>query len=124
MFLQNFIELFILDLGENKFRGGIPSWIGTKLLKLRILRIRSNQIHGPIPDELCGLNPLQILDLACNNLSGPIPKCFNNFNAMATRTLPDEYYFSRENTFGEVTEDALVVVKGIMVEYDIKFFGM
>lgn len=72
-FLQNCPELTFIDLGQNKFFGSIPAWIGEKLAQLAILRLRSNMFSGYIPMQLRGLGHLQYLDLARNNFSGTIP---------------------------------------------------
>ncbi|KAK4713149.1 hypothetical protein R3W88_019056 [Solanum pinnatisectum] len=74
--------LQILDIGGNKFIGRIPAWIGTDLLKLRILSLRSNKFDGSIPSLICQLQFLQILDLSENGLSGKIPQCLNNFTIL------------------------------------------
>ncbi|KAH0649945.1 hypothetical protein KY284_029857 [Solanum tuberosum] len=74
--------LQILDLGGNKFIGRIPAWIGTDLLKLHILSLRSNKFDDIIPSLICQLQFLQILDLSENGLSGKIPQCINNFTIL------------------------------------------
>ncbi|KAL6325055.1 hypothetical protein AAG906_022263 [Vitis piasezkii] len=92
--LQNCSALESLDLGDNKFSGNIPSWIGETMPSLLILALRSNFFSGNIPSEICALSALHILDLShnnvaieyyhslylvnsldlsCNNLSGEIP---------------------------------------------------
>ncbi|CAD6247212.1 unnamed protein product [Miscanthus lutarioriparius] len=50
--LKRCTSLMILDLGENKFSGTIPSWIGSSHPSLRILRLRSNMFLGSIPWQL------------------------------------------------------------------------
>ena len=50
--LKRCTSLMILDLGENKFSGTIPSWIGSSHPWLRILRLRSNMFLGSIPWQL------------------------------------------------------------------------
>ncbi|XP_060172146.1 receptor-like protein EIX1 [Lycium barbarum] len=74
--------LQVMDLGGNKLTGRIPAWIGTDLLKLRILSLRFNKFYGSIPSVICQLQFLQILDLSANGLSGKIPQCFNNFTLL------------------------------------------
>ncbi|NP_001362850.1 receptor-like protein EIX2 precursor [Solanum lycopersicum] len=74
--------LQILDIGGNKLTGRIPAWIGTDLLQLRILSLRSNKFDGSIPSLICQLQFLQILDLSENGLSGKIPQCLNNFTIL------------------------------------------
>ncbi|XP_020247153.1 leucine-rich repeat receptor protein kinase EMS1-like isoform X3 [Asparagus officinalis] len=81
-FLRYCNRMTILDLGENKLTGKIPSWIGEGLSSLKFLRLRSNMLTGKIPQQLSYLTSLQMLDLAQNNLSGTIPNSFKNFSAM------------------------------------------
>jgi len=66
--LMNCTLLRIIDFGENKLFGRIPTWIGTSLKDLRVLRLPSNLFVGSIPLELCQLTSLQILDLSNNNI--------------------------------------------------------
>ncbi|GMN44606.1 hypothetical protein TIFTF001_013800 [Ficus carica] len=122
LFLQDFTGMILLDLGENKFGGTIPPWIGRNLLELRILSIGSNQIHGHIPDELCALSSLQILDLSDNNLSGLIPKCLDNFSAMTIKLKKEDYFHYRmgsSNATSYLEEVTELVMKGKAVKYDI-----
>jgi len=81
--IKNMKMLSILDLGDNYFSGEIPSWIGSGLPLLRILRLRCNMFSGSsIPLELLQLSHLQFLDLASNNLQGPIPHGLSNLTSM------------------------------------------
>ncbi|CAN6214867.1 unnamed protein product [Urochloa humidicola] len=78
--LQNCPELSFIDLGQNKFYGEIPAWIGERLTELGILRLRANMFSGYIPSQLRKLHHLQYLDLAHNNLSGTIPQSLLNMD--------------------------------------------
>ncbi|KAL2967341.1 hypothetical protein AAZX31_16G170700 [Glycine max] len=78
-------QLISLDLGENNLSGSIPTWVGEKLLNVKILLLRSNSFTGHIPNEICQMSLLQVLDLAQNNLSGNIPSCFSNLSAMTLK---------------------------------------
>ncbi|KAJ4760982.1 Receptor-like protein 12 [Rhynchospora pubera] len=80
--LQTFRRLEYLDLGENKFYGEIPHWIGENMSNLMYLRMHSNLFSGKIPSKLALLTKLQVLDLADNNLSGPIPENLDSFAGM------------------------------------------
>jgi EIX receptor 1/2 len=81
--LKNCSSLKLLDLGENRLSGRIPTWIGTSLPHLVVLRLSSNLFIGRIPLQLCHLTSLQILDLSHNDIRGTIPNCLNNFTVMA-----------------------------------------
>jgi EIX receptor 1/2 len=76
-------SLKVLDLGENRLSGRIPTQIGTSLPHLIVLRRPSNLFVGRIPMQLCHLTSLQILDLSHNSITGTIPKCLSNFTVMA-----------------------------------------
>ncbi|KRH09032.1 hypothetical protein GLYMA_16G190500v4, partial [Glycine max] len=78
-------KLISLDLGENNLSGSIPTWVGEKLLNVKILRLRSNSFAGLISNEICQMSLLQVLDVAQNNLSGNIPSCFSNLSAMTLK---------------------------------------
>nr|XP_019705447.1 receptor-like protein EIX1 [Elaeis guineensis] len=80
-FLRLCTQLVILDLGENKFSGNIPIWIGESLSSLRVLHPRSNSFDSNIPMQISSLSSLQVLDLAYNNFSGNPPSSFRNFTA-------------------------------------------
>ncbi|KAB2598117.1 LRR receptor-like serine/threonine-protein kinase [Pyrus ussuriensis x Pyrus communis] len=124
--LQNCTWLSVVDLGGNGFVGSIPIWIGKSLSGLKVLNLRSNEFEGDIPYEVCYLKKLQILDLACNKLSGTIPRCFYNLSAMANlseSSLSDNYeivfgaYLTTDFGTHTLLEDAILVTKGIGVEY-------
>ncbi|KAJ0772094.1 putative leucine-rich repeat-containing, plant-type, leucine-rich repeat domain superfamily [Helianthus annuus] len=107
-------ELQILEFASNELVGSIPTWIGTKLLDLRILNLRSNNFDGTISHELCYLTAIQILDFAHNNLSGNIPRCFNNFTVLSKKETIESDPFSVIFDFGiiEITNSASLVMKG------------
>ncbi|XP_031264921.1 receptor-like protein EIX1 [Pistacia vera] len=124
--LKNCSELLVLDIGENELAGNVASWIGEGFSKLMILNLRSNKFDGVLPVELCHLASLQILDLAYNNLSGAIPRCIDNFSAMVTMNPSGnkiEYVYQPHTSYLNLSiqmflEDALVVGKGKMAEYN------
>ncbi|KAE8077809.1 hypothetical protein FH972_016335 [Carpinus fangiana] len=125
--LMNCSSLKVLDLGENKLSGRIPTWIGTSLPDLVVLRLPSNLFIGRMPLQLCHLTSLQILDLSPNNITGTIPLCLSNFTAMAQKqnsdvsiSYPytsvqniDEFSSSTSNYF----DHTLVIIKGKYLEY-------
>jgi Leucine-rich repeat (LRR) protein len=125
MFLQRCKELNFLDLAYNKFSGSLPTWIGSKLPQLGLLRLRSNMFSGGIPDQLSRMKRLQYLDIACNNISGNIPASIGNLTAM-TLTPNDSgalsgIFDSRVGTiaisFNYYTDSLLVNTKGQQLEY-------
>ncbi|KAI7996650.1 Receptor-like protein EIX1 [Camellia lanceoleosa] len=111
--LQNCEGLRMLDLGENRFYGNIPKYIGQSFLSLSELRIRDNMFSGNIPEQLCSLAHLHILDLALNNLSGSIPSCLGKLDALNSLisysqhipSVADAYLQRKENGSGYERED-------------------
>ncbi|XP_042064129.1 receptor-like protein EIX2 [Salvia splendens] len=127
--MHNCIKLVKMGLADNNLAGNIPAWIGTSLVELRILILRSNNMSGEISSEICQLSYLQILDLANNELSSGIPRCIHNITAMVIkRSLSDLfklygvekswYSYSFFNA-GGFRESALIVKKGGKLEFDL-----
>ncbi|KAK2639681.1 hypothetical protein Ddye_027476 [Dipteronia dyeriana] len=69
---MNWPSLIILDLGNNKFTGSLPTSIGT-LMMLESLRLRKNHFFGTIPVALNNCTELRVLDVSGNELVGIIP---------------------------------------------------
>ncbi|XP_044473375.1 receptor-like protein EIX2 [Mangifera indica] len=126
--LQNCTKLVKLDLGENEFVGNVPTWMGERFSWIKILILRSNNFQGLLPRELCLLTSLQILDLAYNNLFGNIPRCISNLSAMMRKSEMDDdiEYWSNKYYYSGHVEDASLVNKGKMAEYNsiLKFVRM
>ncbi|KAG6408273.1 hypothetical protein SASPL_131278 [Salvia splendens] len=125
--MHNCKKMLKMGLADNRLGGDIPTWIGTSLVELRILILRSNNLSGEISPELCQLSYLQILDLSNNELSGVIPRCVQNFTAMAKKkSLPDLYrlyggeksIYSFSIYIGGFIESALIVIKRSKLQYD------
>ncbi|CAM0949250.1 unnamed protein product [Alopecurus aequalis] len=55
--------------------GKIPLWI-SRVTKLKMLILRSNQLAGPIPDWINSLSHLFYIDVSNNTLTGEIPLTF------------------------------------------------
>ncbi|TYH82249.1 hypothetical protein ES332_D02G046400v1 [Gossypium tomentosum] len=68
-----------INLGNNKFYGNLPRWMGNVSF-LERLALSQNGFEGSIPMEFCNLNRLEFLDLSENNLFGSIPSCFNTLH--------------------------------------------
>ncbi|PRQ19607.1 putative leucine-rich repeat-containing, plant-type, leucine-rich repeat domain, L [Rosa chinensis] len=103
--MQNCSNLTGIDLGGNKLTGKLPLWLGSKLSKLQILRLRFNYLSGNIPQQLCNLKELHILDLGHNDLSGTIPKCLSNLTSLASGLTSWHLY-------GDYDEQTTVIMKG------------
>ncbi|KAL2967345.1 hypothetical protein AAZX31_16G171100 [Glycine max] len=116
-------QLISLDLGENNLSGTIPTWVGEKLLNVKILRLRSNRFGGHIPNEICQMSLLQVLDLAQNNLSGNIPSCFSNLSAMTLKNqitdprIYSEAHYGTSYSSMESIVSVLLWLKGREDEY-------
>ncbi|GJZ26906.1 leucine-rich repeat-containing protein, partial [Tanacetum coccineum] len=83
--LKNCTKLRLVDLGANILYGNIPVWIGKNMSRLYALSLKSNNLFGTIPSQICRLESLQILDLSFNNLHGTIPPCVNNLTSMVQK---------------------------------------
>ncbi|XP_023755647.1 receptor-like protein EIX2 [Lactuca sativa] len=112
--MVNLQGLQVLDLGDNKFSGKIPKWIGEKLIALVVLRLHKNNFTGRIPRSLCKNTNLQILDLAYNNLTGTIPRCVGKLNGMIESHILSRitYPFSMNDD-----KNVIQVMKGVDLEY-------
>ncbi|KAH6758092.1 hypothetical protein C2S52_023014 [Perilla frutescens var. hirtella] len=117
--LHNCTALLKIDLANNDLDGSIPGGIGTSLIHLSILILRSNKLSGNISSEICSLNSLQILDLSSNKFSGMIPRCIYNFTAMTSkRSLVDWNPFEYAYEWGTFMDSASVATKGGLLEYN------
>nr|XP_010911602.2 receptor-like protein 18 [Elaeis guineensis] len=116
-FLRLCKKLVVLDLGENRFSGSIPTWIGESLSSLRVLRLRSNFFNGNIPMQISSLSSLQVLDLACNNFSGNLPSSFGHFSIMAEIQERSQPMLSGMITTSFYHESLLIITKGLELEY-------
>uniref|UniRef100_A0A0E0JKU6 Uncharacterized protein n=1 Tax=Oryza punctata TaxID=4537 RepID=A0A0E0JKU6_ORYPU len=45
-FLQNSVQLLVLDLSQNMFSGSVPTWIAEKMPNMEVLILRSNMFCG------------------------------------------------------------------------------
>ena len=118
--LRNFQRLYSLDLGNSRFSGEIPKWIGERMPSLVQLRLRGNMLIGGIPVQLCHLCDLHILDLALNNLSGSIPQCIGNLNASTSVALLYQE-IDDDMKLGEYSNHMELVVKAQEMEFESIF---
>jgi len=75
-----------INLSHNRLTGILPPELG-KLTQLRVLILRANQLHEPIPAELINLRYLQDLSLAQNQLGGSIPSSLGKRASLASLDL-------------------------------------
>ncbi|XP_020698802.1 probable inactive receptor kinase At5g10020 [Dendrobium catenatum] len=69
--MKVFKSLEVLDLGQNRLIGELPSF--ASLYNLKVLRARNNLLTGPIPEDLFGdAMQLMDLDLSGNGFTGSI----------------------------------------------------
>ncbi|KAH7434771.1 hypothetical protein KP509_06G033900 [Ceratopteris richardii] len=76
-----------LDLGGVDLRGGNISSAIAELTGLKIIKLHSTGLVGPIPPEISGLRALEELDLSNNSLTGPLPQDWANLTSLAILTL-------------------------------------
>ncbi|KAK4736807.1 hypothetical protein R3W88_000504 [Solanum pinnatisectum] len=118
--LENCTKLHKIDLAENEFVGGLPSWLGMRFSTLIVFILWSNKFNGELPQELCQLKDLQILDLANNTFVGIIPRCIGDLSAMVKgkKEVGDEDELNYSYFFGVLRESAMVMNKGNKYQYD------
>ncbi|XP_073003752.1 uncharacterized protein [Typha latifolia] len=72
-----------LNLSRNLFSGTIPSYLD-ELVNLEILDLSYNNFSGEIPNSLTSLQSLTMLVLSYNHLSGAIPAFHSYVNVIST----------------------------------------
>ncbi|KAH0758821.1 hypothetical protein KY290_022314 [Solanum tuberosum] len=73
MCIVDFVQLFQLNLSNNKFGQKIPKEIG-RITQVNVLDLSYNLLVGGIPPQLANLKVLVNLNLSHNGLSGRIPR--------------------------------------------------
>ncbi|PVH37003.1 hypothetical protein PAHAL_6G217400 [Panicum hallii] len=63
----------VLDFSFNSFSGLIPPCLLKRKERLKILNLRGNNFHGPLPQDIINKCALQIIDLNGNKLEGKLP---------------------------------------------------
>jgi Leucine-rich repeat (LRR) protein len=73
------LELIWLNLSSNKFSGEIPETLG-RLKQIQIIQMDQNILTRNIPSTFSSLYSLDLLNLSHNNLSGPMPTFLSGLN--------------------------------------------
>ncbi|XP_020409141.1 putative receptor-like protein kinase At3g47110 [Prunus persica] len=98
--LQNLVNLELLSMGNNNFKGHIPNDIA-KLSSLRRLSLQNNVLSGSIPSSLGNLTMLTRLLLQGNNLEGSIPSSLGECQRLLLLNL------SRNNLGGPIPQHVI-----------------
>ncbi|KAI6687765.1 hypothetical protein NL676_024593 [Syzygium grande] len=77
-------NLTYLDLSINRFSGKIPPPEISRLMKLEVLHLVSNELNGSIPQEIGQLHLLSEVALYSNQLDGSIPSSLGNLGKLTT----------------------------------------
>ncbi|XBI45488.1 hypothetical protein VPH35_109946 [Triticum aestivum] len=94
----NLRNLVTLDLGGNKFSGGIPDSIG-QLKKLEEFHFENNKMSGELPSALSNCTNLKTIDLKANKFSGELTKV--NFSNLPNLRTLDVYLNNFSGTVPE-----------------------
>ncbi|KAK9212669.1 hypothetical protein WN943_002051 [Citrus x changshan-huyou] len=112
-------NLEYLDLSNNKLNGTVSEIHFVNLTKLAFFRANGNSLIFKINPNWVPPFQLTVLELS---LSGTIPRCINNLSAMAITDSYDQavilYSSLRSEGQSEIFEDASLVMKGVLVEYN------
>ncbi|KAL0907576.1 hypothetical protein M5K25_021993 [Dendrobium thyrsiflorum] len=81
-FICNITRLKMLDLSNNKFIGTIPPCLLEYGIRLLVLNLNGNQLHGAIPHGISPKCSLQIINLNDNQLEGLLPTSLSNCRSL------------------------------------------
>ena len=84
--LNLYLRVMSLQLDNNELKGPIPPELGG-LNALQVLELEDNELTGPIPPEIGRLSELRTLELHGNELSGPIPAELGNLGRLRILNL-------------------------------------
>ncbi|KAM0023588.1 putative leucine-rich repeat-containing, plant-type, leucine-rich repeat domain superfamily [Helianthus debilis subsp. tardiflorus] len=84
------VELTIVDLSNNKFKGEIPYILGN-LNSLKELNLSHNSLTGQIPHALGNISEIESLDLSWNQLTGEIPQSLADLTFLGSLNLSQNH---------------------------------
>ncbi|MFS8013124.1 putative leucine-rich repeat-containing, plant-type, leucine-rich repeat domain superfamily [Helianthus anomalus] len=84
------VELTIVDLSNNKFKGEIPYILGN-LNSLKELNLSHNSLTGRIPHSLGNISEIESLDLSWNKLTGEIPQSLADLTSLEILNLSQNH---------------------------------
>ncbi|GLT57106.1 hypothetical protein SLA2020_301000 [Shorea laevis] len=87
--LTNCSKLGAMDLGDNRFKGHLPTSIANLSSRLEILTIKKNQISGRLPNGIGNLTSLTYLNFGSNFLIGEIPNSISQLEKLNKLMLFD-----------------------------------
>ncbi|CAN6840115.1 unnamed protein product [Brassica oleracea] len=88
--LKNWTNMEVL--GQNNFRGLIPTEVVCDMKNLRELDLSQNNFIGQLPPCLNASNKLRVLDLSSNHLSGNLPSTFSSLESLEYLSLLDNNF--------------------------------
>ncbi|KAJ0705285.1 putative leucine-rich repeat domain superfamily [Helianthus annuus] len=84
------VELTIVDLSNNKFKGEIPYILGN-LNSLKDLNLSHNSLTRQIPHALGNISEIESLDLSWNKLTGEIPQSLADLTFLGSLNLSQNH---------------------------------
>ncbi|XP_059663932.1 receptor-like protein 6 [Cornus florida] len=83
----NMSFLHAMDLSYNNLSGIIPQCLGSFADSLSLLNLRSNNLHGSIPQTYKKGTKLRMINLSQNQLQGPVPRSLINCSLLESLDL-------------------------------------
>ncbi|KAK9081961.1 hypothetical protein Syun_030943 [Stephania yunnanensis] len=95
-YIGNLSFLHTIDLGNNSFRGEIPSSeVLGRLFRLRVFELGNNSFTGSLPYDLGNLSSLQLISLGRNFLEGGIPDSIGQLKSLYILSLDENMLSSK-----------------------------
>ncbi|KAL0928934.1 hypothetical protein M5K25_000869 [Dendrobium thyrsiflorum] len=92
------VSLQVLKIRGNQLHGAIPDEISPKC-ELQIIDLRDNQLDELIPRSLSNCHSLQILDLGNNNLKDTFPYWLGNMSSLRVLVLRSNKFYGKVGPF-------------------------